>query len=651
MMTKTLGGDRLGTGKRMSVDLGGYPKSTHDLSYIFRSPMSAGTLVPCMSMVAVPEDEFRIEIDADCQTQPTIGPLFGSHKFEVHIFTAPIRLYNALLHNNTLGIGLNMSQVKLPQITLGTVSTTVSDITDIDNSQINPSCILSYLGIRGIGWAPGGAVRSFNATALIAYWDIYGNYYANKQEEEGAVIHVDVPPVGERTVDDIQIYDPSTAQQWEVKQKPLTTTERFNLTDSTEITINYDTTAPNLDEVYLLLEGELSIPFNDLVTDSWTVSPGIIKGVYNFARWGARYVVNWYYMTNSQRRDVAPRVVRFALSNLNDMRTAILAHNSATAFEINGQTQAPYGYLVQTPDGIPNVLSSQEGLGIKTYNSDLFNNWLKAEFVNYVATASAVSTVSGSFTMDQLNLAQKVYELLNRIMVSGGTYDDWIDAAWSQQKLRRAESPIFNGGLIKELVFQEVVSNAETATQPLGTLAGKGIFSRKHEGGLVHISVTEPSYILGIASLTPRIDYSQGNSWDVNLKHMDELHKPGLDQIGFQDLITEQLAWWDTTYDTDNEVWVQKSAGKQPAWSHYMTAVNRTYSNFAIRTNEMFMTNNRRYEWDESIGIVDLTTYIDPVKYNFIFAETRLDAQNYRVQIAFNIQARRLMSAKIMPNL
>jgi len=52
---------------------------------------------------------------------------------------------------------------------------------------------------------------------------------------------------------------------------------------------------------------------------------------------------------------------------------------------------------------------------------------------------------------------------------------------------------------------------------------------------------------------------------------------------------------------------------------------------------------------DRYIG--DLTTYIDPVKYNHIFADTRRDAQNFWTQIAVNITARRKMSAKIMPNL
>ena len=69
---------------------------------------------------------------------------------------------------------------------------------------------------------------------------------------------------------------------------------------------------------------------------------------------------------------------------------------------------------------------------------------------------------------------------------------------------------MYMGGLIKELVFQEVVSNAEAGgeegSQPLGTLAGKGVMGSKHKGGDVIIKVDEPSYIIGIISLTPRIE-------------------------------------------------------------------------------------------------------------------------------------------------
>ena len=89
--------------------------------------------------------------------------------------------------------------------------------------------------------------------------------------------------------------------------------------------------------------------------------------------------------------------------------------------------------------------------------------------------------------------------------------------------------------------------------------------------------MSEPSVIIGLVSLTPRIDYSQGNEWHTNLKSINDLHKPALDEIGYQDLISDQMAFWDTTIDdvlTSGEP-VFRSAGKQPAWINYMTEVNR----------------------------------------------------------------------------
>ena len=148
----------------------------------------------------------------------------------------------------------------------------------------------------------------------------------------------------------------------------------------------------------------------------------------------------------------------------------------------------------------------------------------------------------------------------------------------------------------------------------------------------ITIRCNEPSYIIGIISLTPRLDYSQGNDWDINLQTMDDLHKPQLDEIGFQELITEQMAWWTTEIDKATGNLTYKSAGKQPAWINYMTEVNKVKGNFAINDNEAFMVLNRRYQPDLNTDgvITDLTTYIDPAKFNHVFAQTSLDAQTHQ---------------------
>ena len=89
-----------------------------------------------------------------------------------------------------------------------------------------------------------------------------------------------------------------------------------------------------------------------------------------------------------------------------------------------------------------------------------------------------------------------------------------------------------------------------------------------------------------------------------------------------------------------------------------MTNVNRVYGNFAINGNEQFMTlvKQFRYKYQSSGNIdtdagIDVSSYIEPSLYNYIFADTSLDAQNFWVQIGCGIQARRVMSAKQIPNL
>ena len=135
----------------MSVRLHNYNMSTHDLSTIVRNTQSPGTLVPNLCLVGQKGDTFDIDIDSNVLTHPTTGPLFGSFKLEHHIYTCPVRLYNSWLHNNRTKIGLNMAQVKLPQMGV-TLNQAYDNITSEEDQwkQVNPSCLLAYLGIRGI---------------------------------------------------------------------------------------------------------------------------------------------------------------------------------------------------------------------------------------------------------------------------------------------------------------------------------------------------------------------------------------------------------------------------------------------------------------------------------------------------------------------
>ena len=98
----------------------------------------------------------------------------------------------------------------------------------------------------------------------------------------------------------------------------------------------------------------------------------------------------------------------------------------------------------------------------------------------------------------------------------------------------------------------------------------------------------------------------------MQLKTVDDLHKPQLDGIGYQDLLSNQM---------HGRALLSEAIGKQPAWLNYMTAVNQTYADFAAGEDESYMVLNRIYDVNEKTGgIINPSTYISPRDYTYIFA-------------------------------
>jgi hypothetical protein len=122
-----------------------------------------------------------------------------------------------------------------------------------------------------------------------------------------------------------------------------------------------------------------------------------------------------------------------------------------------------------------------------------------------------------------------------------------------------------------------------------------------------------------------------------------------LDGIGFQELLTEEFAAFDTVVDNANKKAEYNSIGKQTAWIEYCTRVNESHGEFAAGQTEEFMALNRGYENDTNGAIKDATTYIDPKKYNYAFATTSLSSQHFWLQIAVNMSMSRIMSTRQIP--
>ena len=637
-MKVNIGKNTLGDTKKMSLSMREYGRSTSNLSYAWRSTMGVGALVPFMKIVGLPGDTFEIEMDSKILTNPTVGALFGSFKFQADIFTCPMRLYNAMLHNNALNIGLDMKKIKLPKLN-------IEQKKNKNNPEENiaRSSLLAYLGKRKIYQ---NYPQKINGTTLLAYYDIFKNYYANKQEMKFPMYSgMKIQQQGFTATGSVVLKkDPSTDANrpfLEIKVSGKTWEEIRNENKTIAI---YD----GKGRLYIP-KGNSSFIWDPNVegtseqvryfgrTASKLRISDVIAGDIEMPEGGSRdeYIRENDSATAEFEEGASIRKIElFDLEQIDNLREYILSKGKQeVVFDENSEIPFLAAALKEETYG-----EELGGLCIKTHLSDLYNNWINEEWINGengISKLTSIDTSGGSFTIDTLNLAKKVYEMLNRIAISGGSYKDWIETVYTTDYYFRAETPVYEGGMSSEIEFEPIVSNSASNIdeyEPLGTLAGRGINTNK-KGGKIVIKINEPCYIMGIASITPRVDYGDGEDWDNYLETLDDLHKPQMDGIGFQDLLIREV---------ESAAYGKKEAiGKQPAWIQYTTAVNKTFADFAKGGSMSYMVLNKTGNMK--------TAYITPEGYNSIFATTGPQERNFQVQIGCGITARRVKSAREIP--
>ena len=659
-MKVNIGKNTLGDNNKMSVSLREYGRSTHDLSYAWRSPMGVGTLVPFMKLLALPGDTFDIDLDTKVLTHPTVGPLFGQFKMQLDVFTCPLRLYQAQLHNNALNIGLDMKKVKLPRFKTN-MKIEGDPAPGLKGRKYGKGSLAEYLGLRYEPYKPGGPFgANVNAIPYFAYYDVFKNFYANKQEVYFMIMG------GSTIVNATTIVTETFKGVIDIDWNGLRCTSAPEIT-FTGTAVNLDTIKKikfevDSNDVYMTMPAANLYTIVTDETDKKVIR--LIEGYrYEFSRYfqgsmGEEVTLQGTTENITQGTEVEAYTSSYKLEEIDNLREYILKQGKKEILiEANSKEEWLKSsfikdVLVGTNSDKDEVMKKSiiqmemGGLCLKTLQSDIFNNWVNKEWVdgdNGIKAITDVAVTDGKLNLDSLNIAQKVYNMLNRIAVSGGSYKDWIETVYTTDYYFRAETPVYEGGMSTIIDFEAVVSNsASTASgieEPLGTLAGRG-FNGQKKGGKIKIKVNEPCYIMGIASITPLVDYSQGNEWDNWLETMDDLHKPQMDGIGYQDLMQNKMhGLADPTL----------AVGKQPAWLDYMTNFNKTFADFAAGEQESYMVLNRIYNVDMNSKITNTTTYINPKDYTYIFATNSETNRDFWVQIGCGVTARRVMSAAQIP--
>jgi hypothetical protein len=654
-IVRTLGKNTLGDNNKMKVAMRDYDMSTHDISTVFRSSIGVGMLVPFCKILCQKGDIIDINLINKTLSQPTLGPLFGSFKLQHFLFFGGFRLYNSWLHNNRTGIGMKMSDIKLPMMKANT-----KGIATAATTEISASALYKYLGWSKSKRLGTGATEGVykNGVPLLIYLDIFKNFFANTQEDKFYMLK----GAGEIILKIQDTYQSSHDGDYTIGKNQesvqITKTTKINttLTD-----IDYQRFWDSIKVTVMTSDGELTHKrLGELTTNALTNTITL-----NNVSANPYATILQFFTTKETAKFIKTQLGQYDLKILDQIRDVILhKKGNETLIIAEDSVGTPKNGSPELSSFVLDLRNSQAnklgGMLLKTYDSDIFNNWVKTDWIDGAGGITEITSIDitandGKLTMDALNLQQKVYNMLNRIAVAGGTYRDWLETVYTAGKyLDRPETPVFIGGMTQYIEFDEVISKSATETaygsQPLGDIAAIGRGGKPVNNGHIHYQCEEPGYIMGLMAITPMIDYSQGNDFDLNLQTIDDLHKPALDGIGYQDLIQEQMVGETSTYNGSPTISniIHKAANKTVAWVDYMTNYNRTFGDFAAGEALDFMVLNRRYEVENN-KITDLTTYIDPQKYIEIFADTSIDSQNFWVQTVIQATRRGNYSAKQIP--
>lgn len=318
-------------------------------------------------------------------------------------------------------------------------------------------------------------------------------------------------------------------------------------------------------------------------------------------------------------------------------------------------------------DGI-NLVSAENakaingGLMLRTFLPDRFSVWINSNSYESVVNRSRIDTSAGYFTVDQDRFAQHLNRMLLKTLFAGGRYSDWNRAQHGVSLKFASEVPQFIGSCSSEVTFEDVVQTSDSGTEdrPLGTLGGRGVGG--FGGRRFKHFFREHSMLIGILSIIPRPDYFENRfNWN-SFNTFADLHVPEMDNIGFQDLLLDEVNP-SLTVDTAVDPWftplgneslmihpASLSIGKQPAWTEVTTRVNRVSGTFANPNGLMYLVLARRSSAGAR-GIDTWSSYIQPDQFNYAFRDTSLSSTNFWVQLRFDYYVKRPISKAVMPHL
>ena len=164
---------------------------------------------------------------------------------------------------------------------------------------------------------------------------------------------------------------------------------------------------------------------NEIKEVPFAIATGSISQVPEIKQWEITLaleenaVVKPSITSISWRRNVTIEPIQ--LSTFDEIREALLTKPFMQEYTFKWNDAKYFNRLIGRLGKLQNYTSPLEGLMVKTYQSDLLNNWMNTEWLegdNGINAVTAVDTSSGSFDINSLIVARKTFDMLNRIAMS-----------------------------------------------------------------------------------------------------------------------------------------------------------------------------------------------------------------------------------------
>lgn len=628
------------------------PRTVFNLSHPVYLDTKPGVINMLNSFLCVSRQRYEFNIRALIKTVQSKAPIMGSFLARVYSFIVPLRLYMPELRLNDMTAQVpttgarNFTDALLPQYrfplpsyegderdyvyvnpTVTAASTTPESVETpwqvhpgslleqvgfAQNTFINPQ-MLSFYGAVLRRLYAGDSIDDalafaqsnyeglaenlpenpsvFDATRILAYYDIFRNYFANPNERGYPVFLNDLDG------NDVEKFDPSG------NFLPFEST-KFSAVGA----------RPNLQ----------LLPLDTL------------QEYFNRQAW-----VNGDFVSSATpTRDI----------------------NAYPVSSYKGSL--PFDYLTSCRNA---------GLCTKCYLPDINSTFIGSAQYQKVIAESIVKVTNNTVNMQDVLVAQRLYNYFQKLAAVGARFDEYIRAEYGIDIRKYLDIPTFLRTWSFPVTFDDVVSHnafSPDSSDGLGQLAGRGygmhpFREEDYNKGRMSISVDEPSQIIFLMTIEPLPVYSQGIDFTLLNNQFDDIYTPSLDRMGMQPVFMSQvestLAYKNVLEQAQNDAAAAFTSpdpfklvlGYVPAWQEYKVRAGRVMGNFAGSLSHWVLLRDASETIPVAPGVTnkwvpEYTNYIIPSMFNSPFQDTTEDGNPFQCQFNFDVIVKSPMSAASM---